>query len=136
MLVKQPNRCSLTPPNFHLKLRGFEGGAPEKILRFCKALSIIFIIENLAKKGGSKSCQMFAELNCIAPRKSNRFFIFYISLQILSSTSIFALLSPDCYFNLVKLVALVLILRAKLIFSKKAKILLFNVGLFQQVLLT
>ena len=37
-----------------------------------------------------------------ASRKSNRFFIFYISLQILSSTSIFALLSPDCHFKLIK----------------------------------
>ena len=34
------------------KLREFDGGDPEKILRFCKALSIIFIIENVAGKGG------------------------------------------------------------------------------------
>ena len=55
---------TLTPPNFHLKLWGFGGGAPEKILRFCKALSIILIIENLAKKReGSGSCQMFARLS-------------------------------------------------------------------------
>ena len=35
------SRKNVTPPNFDLK-----------ILRFCKALSIIFIIENLAKKWG------------------------------------------------------------------------------------
>ena len=44
------------------KLRGSRGGTSAKKFRFCKVLSIVFIVETKAKKGGPGSCQMFAEL--------------------------------------------------------------------------
>ena len=47
---------------FHSKIAEFGDGVPDKLSRFCKILSIIFIIETKAEKGGQGHVKCSREL--------------------------------------------------------------------------